>query len=482
MHRASSQLGMALFISALAAQTPTFRISSRLVQVNVIATDKNGPVAGLAKSDFTLSDDGKKQDIAFFDVTSRGKTPPPASSKPLPPNEFGNRPTGTAEQGNAILVVWDLLNTNFVDMMRARPAVLKSLRVIHPGDYVGVLILGETIGMVQDFTSDSSQLGAALDKYTKWPFIGYLPGEERAELTARAAWEIKNRLARVPGRKSVVWITGSSSVGLFGADFAVYIVDARGLEGFPEIRAEGSPDPMAFNWNEADGSVRTARLAGPAPWGANTEDRERMRMTAESTGGALFTYSNDIRGAIDHALTDGDLTYTLGFYVDDSEKKAEPYHTLKVEVKRSGVDLHYRQNYQSAPYEPHPERRIADALASTIDAVGIEIRTAIEKDGGNLRAPITVAIADLDLPESGGRHSGSVDCVLSQRSADGKELDRITRMIEVSLNNERYQAALKEGIHATVTLEPKPGLSELKIVVMDHTSGHIGSLTVPVTP
>ena len=473
-------MGLALFVSALAAQTPTFRTSSRLVQVNVIATDKNGPVAGLTKSDFTLFDDGKKQDIAFFDVTSRAKNAAPEKSKPLPAGEFSNRATAQVEQGNAILVVWDLLNTNFVDTMRARPAVLKSLRVIQPGDYVGVLILGETVSMVQDFTSDSAQLAAALDRFTKWPFIGYLPIEEREELTARAAWEIKNRLRRVPGRKSVVWITGASSTGLFGADFAVYVVDARGLEGFPEIRAEGNPDPAVVNMDGADGTVRPPRLFASAPWGANTADRERMRITAESTGGALFTQTNDIRGAIDRALTDGDLTYTLGFYVDDSEKKTEPYHTLKVEVKRSGVDLHYRQSYQSAPYEPPRERRIADALASAIDSVGIEIHTAIEKDGGNLRAPITVAIADLDLPESGGRHSGSVDCVISQRSADGKELDRITRTIEVSLNDQRYQAALKEGIHATVTLEPRPGLSELKIVVMDDTSGHIGSLTAPV--
>jgi hypothetical protein len=40
-------------------QPPTISVSSRLVQVAVIARDKNGPVADLTKDDFVVLDRGR---------------------------------------------------------------------------------------------------------------------------------------------------------------------------------------------------------------------------------------------------------------------------------------------------------------------------------------------------------------------------------------------------------------------------------------
>src|SRR5271154_1139994 len=46
----------------------TIRISTELVLVNVVARDKKGnPIRDLKKEDFTLYEDGKKQDISSFD-------------------------------------------------------------------------------------------------------------------------------------------------------------------------------------------------------------------------------------------------------------------------------------------------------------------------------------------------------------------------------------------------------------------------------
>ena len=43
------------------------RVTSRLVQVNVIAEDRDGkPVTNLTKDDFTVSDEGVAQKISFF--------------------------------------------------------------------------------------------------------------------------------------------------------------------------------------------------------------------------------------------------------------------------------------------------------------------------------------------------------------------------------------------------------------------------------
>src|SRR5271154_1620498 len=46
----------------------TIRVSTDLVLVNVVARDKKGnPIRDLKKEDFTLYEDGKKQDISSFD-------------------------------------------------------------------------------------------------------------------------------------------------------------------------------------------------------------------------------------------------------------------------------------------------------------------------------------------------------------------------------------------------------------------------------
>src|SRR5580658_10297068 len=53
-----------------------FHSTTRLVQVNVVAHDKDGkPVADLKKEDFSVTEKGKPQEIAFFSVDRSDKAP-----------------------------------------------------------------------------------------------------------------------------------------------------------------------------------------------------------------------------------------------------------------------------------------------------------------------------------------------------------------------------------------------------------------------
>src|SRR5579862_5718416 len=86
-------------ISPQASPGATFRISTKLVQVSVIAQDKDGkPVADLQREDFQLFDNGKPQPIQLFIVEK------PVPPEPLAPNTFTNksaRSTGYSEIGRA---------------------------------------------------------------------------------------------------------------------------------------------------------------------------------------------------------------------------------------------------------------------------------------------------------------------------------------------------------------------------------------------
>src|SRR5947207_2361071 len=71
------------------------RVTTRLVQIGVVVKDKNGPVAGLKREDFTITDGGKDQKIQMFSVETNQ---PPADKKAekLPAGMLTNRPSGYA--------------------------------------------------------------------------------------------------------------------------------------------------------------------------------------------------------------------------------------------------------------------------------------------------------------------------------------------------------------------------------------------------
>jgi hypothetical protein len=83
-------IGLAL-ASALGAtqDSAVFRANTRLVQINVIVRDKDGPVANLSKSDFVLTDRGKPPAITVFSVHKPAVATEGALK--LPENTFSNR-------------------------------------------------------------------------------------------------------------------------------------------------------------------------------------------------------------------------------------------------------------------------------------------------------------------------------------------------------------------------------------------------------
>jgi VWFA-related protein len=486
-----------------------------LVEVNVIARDKNGLVANLDKDDFVLYDNGQQRKIDVFEVHSRRARPQNAeqAATPRAPNEFTNRPAWTGEQGNAALVVWDMLNTDFADQPWAKEQVLKSLSAIRPGDHVGVYILGWSVQVLQDFTSDSSQLIAAMEKYVARPdLLGAGPAQgisdpgdwsrdlrARSQLTGRAMREIEGHLANVPGRRSVIWIADTPPTFLEYANFAIYPVEARGLIAVPEAQPKSRVVPSRM----------------PLP-----PMKEKMKWIAARTGGLAFFNTKGIREAIDKAIADADVTYTLGFYLDPDQAlsaalaqkpprsrsrgdAAHPTRALKVEVKRKGVQLSYRNGY--LPFRPigpgESKELIADAVASAIESRQIGISARAEREGTALRLAVTIEAADISLAGNNGRLTGTVDLMIVARTANGGELERVARPVDLDFDQAAYEAFLKQSISEAFlkqsiseaffkpsismpfTLQTRPtAVAEVKIVAYDRTSGRIGSLAIPIKP
>ena len=117
---------------------PVIRVTTRLVQVNVVVHDRKGePVAGLTKDDFVLFDKGKEQNIGFFLMDSKRAQPNPIPK--LPANIYSNRASRQADTPSSVTVILlDGVNTRFQDQAVAKAQLLKFLRQIQPEDRVAL--------------------------------------------------------------------------------------------------------------------------------------------------------------------------------------------------------------------------------------------------------------------------------------------------------------------------------------------------------
>jgi hypothetical protein len=211
--------------------------------------------------------------------------------------------------------------------------------------------------------------------------------------------------------------------------------------------------------------------------------RNSMREIADATGGLVYENTNDLRGAIRAALDDSEVTYTLGFYPDPASLD-EKFHDIKVQVKRKGVEVRYRRGYvadkQALPTEQQRAARVKEAAASPLDATALTLTTMVEPaPPKSLKFTVAVYANELGIESKDGKYTGGVEIVFTQHSAAGVELNTARQALGIDVDRERYEKLMK-GFTITKTLEPKPGLAEVRVVLVDRGSGKIGSLTVPI--
>ena len=149
--------------------TPVFRATTRLVQVDVVVTDKQGhPITGLKQSDFTLMQDGRLQPSRVFEEHTARESAPAESvkavSKPastIAPNTYSNLPDTQSTQSRTILL-FDMLNTPLDDQKSARNQLLKLAKSLPSGQQTALFTLTDSLQMVEAFTGDANELVLAV--------------------------------------------------------------------------------------------------------------------------------------------------------------------------------------------------------------------------------------------------------------------------------------------------------------------------------
>lgn len=185
-------LSLALVFSAAFSQTPgtpqkprqeneqddVIRITTALVQTDVVVTDKNEHVIpDLKLEDFELYENGKKQDITFMEFVSAETGRRTEGDRPagLPPGAEIPRDLTAGELKRVIAFVVDDLTIPFEDMATVRRTLLDFVdNQMKDGDLVGIVRVIGGKGLLQQFTSDRQLLRqaiAALNVATN-PYMG----------------------------------------------------------------------------------------------------------------------------------------------------------------------------------------------------------------------------------------------------------------------------------------------------------------------
>ena len=165
----ASAAGPASSANAPAQQPPGLRVTTRMVVVDVVATDnKDLPIKDLKADDFTVQEEGQEQAVRAFSFHQTEQEPTSASAQAsafvnpkLPPGYFSNAPSYKSNGALNVLLL-DALNSTLLNQASMRDAMIKLMEKLPAGQPMAIYLLGNKLTLVQDFTSDPEVLRKAI--------------------------------------------------------------------------------------------------------------------------------------------------------------------------------------------------------------------------------------------------------------------------------------------------------------------------------
>src|SRR5580658_7124063 len=199
--------------------TTTLSIAAREVLLDVVVTDHNGnPVTGLTPADFTVIEEGDPQRLAHLEEHHPMSAEDLArlkSTPPLPLNTFTNF-TPVANTNSSTVILLDALDTRPEVQMEVRQQLIDYLKHMQPGTPVAIFQIDTQMRLIQGFTADPAVLLDAAKSKRDMPSLQKLLfgtseeyGSMRSDILSMGFRLMGLYLGGFPGRKNLIWITGS---------------------------------------------------------------------------------------------------------------------------------------------------------------------------------------------------------------------------------------------------------------------------------
>ena len=492
---------------ALAADEPLVRVNTRLVEVDVVVRNKTGPVTGLKREDFTVTDKGRPQTVSAFRMISAENK---LSATPLPEGVVSNRLTNREEEAAGVTVLLvDRVNTSDSDQTEVRRQLLHYLQTAPKGERLALYSLSKTLRVIQDFTADPAQLrkrvfsnGSAESSVdlTADLFAEDLPVtgdamtdamtqnaanemkdeamKRRVDITAYALELIAKHLEGLAGRKKLLWFTSS-----FPAEYSYQ--GSRNFSKQIEIREfSGKIDKAAKALNQANVAVYPVDPRNIYDGGFSAPGIDTMNLFAGKTGGRAFYVINDMEAAIKTIENDDEVTYMLGFYPADVKLDGS-FHPISVKVDRPGVEVRYRKGYFASDSKPPTEKQrtatLEEAFLNPLEATGIGLMgRATQAPGkpGIYNLDLSLNVSELHLERENGRWVGLL--AIATEFPPKKHPNGTLENIKLTLTEDRLREVLRTGYPIRRPFAAGDLAGELRVVVQDRVTGEEGSLRLRI--
>jgi VWFA-related protein len=352
--------------AGLAQQPPVFRTGVTLIEVEVSVLDKDRrPVRGLTAADFSIVEEGERQEIQTFAEIEL--PPPPATPwmREVAPDVRTNAP----RQGRLVAILLDDAQISMIMVKPAREIARRLVAELSPGD-LAALVFTRDQSHATEFTEDRARLLAAIEKLYSGVAgrampppprpagtPAYIPtadtGDQSPQRWMRQSVEairaVADLMGDAPKRRKVIFYVspgvpidhGREKTTAWSATGSSAVAVAMGEGMYAFVRE-------AQRWNVTlyalDPGLRdlTSTLA--------TERREFLNAVADGSGGFVTGEGDDLAANVAQIFRETGSYYLLGYQSTRTEADGK-FHPIQVRTSRSGVVLRARGGYRAAGAE-----------------------------------------------------------------------------------------------------------------------------------
>jgi VWFA-related protein len=520
----------------------TAQVEVHVVNVDVAVTDASGrPVMGLNKEDFEVFEDGHPQKITnFYVIHNADVRPAPAAgvaaTVPTPVDQFRRKFVLLVDNNYIDKIQRDLALAEidrFVDGSFngehewAIAAISQRLEVLHPfttdkGEiHRAIDRIRNSGAFPEQHAIDRSILSDRLhrmDVANEADFGNLVPPLDYADvvkfqareqtyralrairITAAAVREMTRAHATYEGKKVLVLLTGGMETN---TNFSAYtrglpdreVTEAQHQIGIAldEVVAEANASNFVIHIINAKRRGMIApqhevqnKTAGINPrsdfYGKGSDPIDTTDLDSSSLTIALGTGGTYSRNPVDQSLAAVETLsmnyYSLGYSPPHEDDRR--YHSIKVRVKRSHVNVAHRMGYVALSAEDLLEQFLqarfsADEKLGSLP-VKVQIGAAVLRDNGAIVPVLTVLPMDrLTVIPVDGQFVGRVHVYVSVFDRDGKNLGFNHQLQEVKMSPSQYQDVGNANFRYKMNVQLKKGAFTIVITLRDELSNEIGS-------
>jgi VWFA-related protein len=508
---------------------PAIRATTELVLVNVVARDKKGNlIRDLKREDFTVLEDGQKQQVSSFDFENieelalAGQTAPTATGTEgaVAPTAGASASAQTvldARDRRLIMLFFDFSAMEPDQIDRAVDAAKKYVNSkMQPADLIAIVSLSTNMRLDLDFADNKSKIFSVLNTYNSDSGKGFDNGttgssEGAAETSGAftaddtdfntfsadrkllALQSLVQSVGKLSQKKSLIYFSNgirqsgvdnqsalrAATAAAVKANVAIYPIDVRGLQALP-----------------AGGEAQNASLHGQSAYtgasilndlNSNAATQETLSTLAADTGGKAFFDSNDFSGVFSQVQKDTSAYYILG-YTSSNHLKDGRFRHIKVVLSRPDIKLEYRAGYYAGRDFEHlnrtdREQQIQDELASDLPATDVAVYAGasyFRRDDSHYFLSVSLVVPGSQIPfvQEKDKDNATLDIAGLVLEGGKFQVGQLRDTMKLAVDSAKQ--VRRKNVQYNTSFVLAPGSYHLRFVVRENRAGRMGTFETDV--